>query len=50
MNSGLNVVSCVFAAISGLCFVSGMAILSGGKESQNGYVGRLSMRSGRNAG
>lgn len=32
MNGGLTVVSYALAAIAGICFVSGMAVLSRGRE------------------
>lgn len=32
MNGMLTFVSCTFAAMAGLCFVGGIAVLNGGKE------------------
>lgn len=32
MNNVLTFVSCTLAAMAGLCFVGGIAVLSGGKE------------------
>lgn len=32
MNSFLTLVSCTLAAMAGICFVGGLAVLSGGKE------------------
>lgn len=32
MNYGLAVMSYVLAAMAGICFVSGLAVMSGGKE------------------
>lgn len=32
MNSFLTLVSYTFAAMAGICFVGGIAVLSGGKE------------------
>lgn len=32
MNKLLSFISCTFAAISGLCFAGGIAVLTGGKK------------------
>ena len=32
MNGVLTIMSYAFAAVSGICFISGLAVLSGGKE------------------
>lgn len=32
MNTILNLVSCTLAAMAGICFIGGIAVLSGGKE------------------
>ena len=32
MRNMLTFISCTFAAVSGICFVSGIAVLSGGRR------------------
>ncbi len=36
MNNGLVIISYALAAISGICFITGLAVLSGGKVKQKG--------------
>jgi hypothetical protein len=38
MDDGLVAVSCTLAALAGVCFVSGLAILSGGRVKQHGQT------------
>ena len=39
MNDGLAVLSCTLAAAAGVCFVSGLVILKGGRVKQHGTIG-----------
>lgn len=39
MNEGLTVLSCTLAAAAGVCFVSGLVILKGGRVKKHGQTG-----------
>ncbi len=36
MNGGLIVMSYTLSALSGICFIAGLAVLFGGKEARHG--------------
>lgn len=39
MNDGLTVLSCALAAIAGVCFVSGLVVIKGGRVKKHGEIG-----------
>lgn len=39
MDEGLSVISCALATIAGVCFVSGVVILKGGRVKKHGQTG-----------